>query len=103
MLRYILDHDLVANARVMGEHLLAGLSTLQQEYDIVGDVREGRLTGLELVRDKPSKQPLPSESKAAVLLTHEARMRGLAIYPGTGTVDAVRPELPQAAAGAPRG
>jgi adenosylmethionine-8-amino-7-oxononanoate aminotransferase len=88
VLRYILNHDLVANARVMGEHLLAGLCTLQQRCDIVGDVRgKGLLTGLELVRDKASRQPFPCDSKAAAVLTREARMRGLAVYPGTGTAD----------------
>ncbi|MBM3801151.1 MAG: aminotransferase class III-fold pyridoxal phosphate-dependent enzyme [Acidimicrobiia bacterium] len=88
VLRYILKHDLVTNARVMGERLLSGLCDLQRRCDIVGDVRgKGLLTGLELVRDKASSESFPLESKAAATLTHEARMRGLAVYPGTGTAD----------------
>ncbi|MBI3989968.1 MAG: aminotransferase class III-fold pyridoxal phosphate-dependent enzyme [candidate division NC10 bacterium] len=88
VLRYLLDHDLVSNAKAMGDYLLAGLSKLREMHAIVGDVRgKGLLTGIELVKEKGSKEPFPPEAKAAMTLTVEARERGLAIYPGTGSAD----------------
>ena len=45
------------------------------------------MLGLELVRDKETKQPFPVEARAAYVLAEEARKVGLAIYPGQGGAD----------------
>ncbi len=54
----ILRDKLVENASEMGKYLLEGLRDLQEKSDIIGDVRgKGLLVGIELVKDKKSKEP----------------------------------------------
>ncbi len=49
---------LVSNAATTGEHLMTGLKKLQQSQDAVGDVRgHGLAIGVELVKDRVSKEP----------------------------------------------
>jgi adenosylmethionine-8-amino-7-oxononanoate aminotransferase len=87
VLEYIRRHDLLANCREQGAYLLSRLPELLR-YPIVGDVRGlGLMTGLELVRDRATKEPFPLEARAAGVLTDECRAAGLAVYPGQGTAD----------------
>jgi len=52
------DEGLQANAAAMGQRLLTGLRRLQQEHEIVGDVRgRGLFIGVELVTDRVSRTP----------------------------------------------
>ncbi len=52
------DEGLMENARLMGGRLLAGLRALEDEFDIVGDVRGfGLFIGLDLVESKASRTP----------------------------------------------
>ncbi|WP_299851747.1 aminotransferase class III-fold pyridoxal phosphate-dependent enzyme [uncultured Roseovarius sp.] len=52
------DEGLMENARFMGEKLLTGLRALQDEFDLVGDVRgSGLFIGVELIRDPQSRAP----------------------------------------------
>ena len=49
---------LAANARAMGERLKNGLLELKARYEVIGDVRgEGLLLGVELVKDRESREP----------------------------------------------
>lgn len=49
---------LAANARAMGERLKNGLLELKARYEMIGDVRgEGLLLGVELVKDRESREP----------------------------------------------
>jgi 4-aminobutyrate aminotransferase / (S)-3-amino-2-methylpropionate transaminase / 5-aminovalerate transaminase len=60
-LRAIDQEQLVENARIVGEAMLAKLQTFEQDFPFVGQVRgRGLFLGLELVRDKQSKEPLPT-------------------------------------------
>jgi adenosylmethionine-8-amino-7-oxononanoate aminotransferase len=87
VLRYIERHGLVENCRRRGEALRARLEELRAS-PIVGDVRGlGLILGLELVRDKATRQPFPIQARAAYVLAEEARKLGLAIYPGQGGAD----------------
>jgi 4-aminobutyrate aminotransferase-like enzyme len=53
------DERLVDNARVVGAALLDALRSFVDDYPFVGDVRgRGLFLGMELVRDKKTKQPL---------------------------------------------
>lgn len=55
----ILDESLVENSRQVGEYLLDGLRGLQEKYPFIGDVRgRGLLIGVELVKDRKTKEPL---------------------------------------------
>ncbi len=38
-LKFIIDNDITGNARVMGQHLVAGLEGLKQKYKFITDVR----------------------------------------------------------------
>jgi 4-aminobutyrate aminotransferase/(S)-3-amino-2-methylpropionate transaminase len=59
----------------MGKQLRAGLESLQQKYEPVGDVRGlGPMQAMELVRDRKSKAPDPD---AAQRVMDRARERGL--------------------------
>jgi 2,2-dialkylglycine decarboxylase (pyruvate) len=54
----ILDNDLPQKALQIGAHWQANLTALQQRYEIIGDVRgRGLLQGIELVRDRRTKEP----------------------------------------------
>jgi 4-aminobutyrate aminotransferase-like enzyme len=58
-LRAIDDDALVENARVVGAAMLAELQAFEGDYPFVGHVRgRGLFLGLELVRDKITKEPL---------------------------------------------
>lgn len=59
-----IDEDgLQENSRVVGGRFKAGLKELQTRYRIVGDVRGmGLMLGLELVRDRNTKEPAKEET-----------------------------------------
>ncbi len=72
----IVEENLVTHAARVGERLLNELRALQEKYPFVGDVRgAGLLIGLDLVRDRRSKEPLPAEVTEWVFL--QALQRGL--------------------------
>jgi 4-aminobutyrate aminotransferase-like enzyme len=57
--RAIEEEGLVDNARVVGAAVLEALRPLVDDYPFVGEVRgRGLLIGVELVRDKKTKEPL---------------------------------------------
>jgi 4-aminobutyrate aminotransferase-like enzyme len=52
------EERLQEHARVVGEHLLAGLRALQDRHEAIGDVRgSGLFIGVELVRDRETRAP----------------------------------------------
>lgn len=58
-LETILDEELVENCERVGAVLLAELRRLQEKYEFIGDVRgTGLLIGLDLVKDRASKELL---------------------------------------------
>ena len=53
----LLEQELVANAALVGAHLMARLRDLPQRFPMVGDVRGlGLMIGVELVRDQVTKE-----------------------------------------------
>lgn len=72
----ILDENLVDNAARVGAFLLHELHRLQEKYAFIGDVRGvGLMIGVELVRDRRTREPLPTAACEFVFL--EALRRGL--------------------------
>jgi 2,2-dialkylglycine decarboxylase (pyruvate) len=60
VLEIIIRDRLVDRARVAGERLRQGFETMMQRYEVIGDVRgRGLLLGVELVRDRHTKEPAP--------------------------------------------
>ncbi len=58
VLKTIRDEDLIARARETGAYLRGRLDELQQKYEAIGDVRGlGLLIGVELVKDRASREP----------------------------------------------
>ena len=67
VLDVIRDEGLQENARTTGEYLLAGLKDLAGRHAIVGDARgQGLFVGIELVRDRETKEPAGQEAAAIV-------------------------------------
>jgi adenosylmethionine-8-amino-7-oxononanoate aminotransferase len=89
VLKYVEEHDLVANAARRGAYL-AGLLDPLRERRIVGDVRGmGLMWGIEFVRDRATKEPFPRGLHVAERIGEAAFERGLIIYPGSGNADGV--------------
>jgi len=63
----LLKEQLVANAAAVGEHLMNGIRSLQEKHQIIGDVRgRGLMIGIELVRDRRTKERAVEERNAVV-------------------------------------
>jgi 4-aminobutyrate aminotransferase-like enzyme len=53
-----------AKARRIGAQMRERLETLAQRYELIGDVRgQGQITGIELVRDRQTKEPATDEGR----------------------------------------
>lgn len=67
---------LVDNAAEVGGFMLERFKALQEKYEFIGDVRgKGLLIGIELVKDRVSKEPL--DKKVCVRMFQEGLKRGL--------------------------
>ena len=63
----LLREGLVKNAETVGAHMMAGAKALMGKHRIVGDVRgRGLMIGLELVRDRQTKERATRERDAVV-------------------------------------
>jgi 2,2-dialkylglycine decarboxylase (pyruvate) len=59
----VVERDLPARAAEIGAHWQANMRALQQRYELIGDVRgRGILQGIELVRDRRTKEPAPQQA-----------------------------------------
>lgn len=68
------------NADRVGEHLKQGLLGLQEKHTLIGEVRGlGLMLGVELVRDRTTKEPATSEAAELMELSKE---RGLILGKG---------------------
>jgi 4-aminobutyrate aminotransferase len=91
---------LMDNAATVGAHFRARLDALQEKHPQVGEVRGmGLMQGMELVKDKQTKEPAP-QAVAAVM--EGAKARGLIIGRGGlyGNVLRISPPLNVTAADA---
>jgi 4-aminobutyrate aminotransferase len=77
----------------VGAHLRAGLEKLHDKYPLIGEVRGmGLMQGVELVKDRRSKEPAP---QAVLAVFEQTRARGLLIGKGGlyGNVIRIAPPL----------
>lgn len=90
VMRYILEHNLIENARETGAYFQQSLRQLKEKHEIVGDVRGlGLLAGVEFVADRATKEPFPVEIKASKQVAAETLKRGLVSYPIQGCADGI--------------
>lgn len=67
VLEVIERENLQANSEKMGGYLLAGLEKLKAKHNIIGDVRgKGLMIGVELVKDRATKEPAKAECAQVV-------------------------------------
>ncbi|MEN0109374.1 MAG: aspartate aminotransferase family protein [Planctomycetota bacterium] len=79
-LEVIDEEGIQENARVVGGHLKDRLLELQEKHTLIGDVRGmGLMLGVELVRDRKTKEPASAEAASAM-----ERMREHGVLVGKG-------------------
>jgi alanine-glyoxylate transaminase/(R)-3-amino-2-methylpropionate-pyruvate transaminase len=72
VLEIIEREKLQENALKIGNELLDGLTKLQQKHNLIGDVRgKGLLLGIELVKDRVTKEPAKAECAQVLELSRD--------------------------------
>ncbi|CAF0887743.1 unnamed protein product [Adineta steineri] len=72
LLDVIENEHLQENAHKVGVYFLTKLKELQKQHDIIGDVRgRGLFLGIELVRDRKTREPATIETREIQLLLRE--------------------------------
>ena len=80
VINVIEKNDLRTNARVVGDYFREKLDELKERYPIIGDVRGmGLMQGIELVKDRATKEPNP---EAVLKVFEETKRRGVLIGKG---------------------
>jgi adenosylmethionine-8-amino-7-oxononanoate aminotransferase len=89
-----LKAGLVDRSRELGARLLSGLRAELEDAPTVGDVRGlGLMIGIELVRDRETREPFPRSATIAERILAAARDAGLLLYLSTGHVDGANGDL----------
>ncbi|MDQ3652126.1 MAG: aspartate aminotransferase family protein [Acidobacteriota bacterium] len=80
VIRVIEEDDLRTNAATVGAYLRERFEELKDKYAIIGDVRGlGLMQGIELVKDRETKEPHP---QAVLKVFEETKRRGVLIGKG---------------------
>ena len=80
VINVIEEDDLRTNARVVGDYFHNELLKLQEKYACIGDVRGmGLMQGLELVKDRKTKEPAPD---LVLRVFEETKRQGVLIGKG---------------------
>jgi 4-aminobutyrate aminotransferase len=87
----LLREGLVANAADVGSHLMAALTALMDRHPLIGEVRgRGLMIGVELVRDRRTKEPAGQARNALVSACFD---RGLLLLGAGGSAIRFSPPL----------
>ena len=77
------DEDLVGNSARMGAYLLDGLKELKDRHPMIGDVRGiGLMCGLEVVKDRKTKEYFPEDAQLGPRLTQAFGENGILLRGG---------------------
>jgi adenosylmethionine-8-amino-7-oxononanoate aminotransferase len=94
VLRRLGEGGLVERASSIGGRVKAELSRMLGDSPVVGDVRGiGMMIGVELVRDRETKEPFARSLATTERVVAAARDQGLLLYSSTGHVDGVNGDL----------
>ena len=73
------EEDLLDNVRSVSKIILQRMERMKEQHPIIGDVKgKGFLLGIELVKDKKTKEPF---AQAGALVYQKAFQKGLAWIP----------------------
>ena len=88
----VIERDgLLEQVQRRGATLKRMLGDVFGKHEHVGDIRgRGLFLGLELVKDRATKEPFAPERKLHAAIKAEAMARGLMVYPMGGTIDGQR-------------
>lgn len=90
VLRILESESLVEASGAKGEHLLGLLRDRLGGHAAVGDIRgRGLMVGVELVRDRETREAWPRSMRLVESLVRIAHERGLLLYSGTGNANGV--------------
>ncbi len=85
------EEELIENARAVGEHALARMREMMDRHRIIGDVRGiGLMLGVELVRDRATKERATDETERVM---YEALNRGMSFKLTMGNILTLTPPL----------
>jgi len=80
VIKMIEDDDLRTNCRVVGDYFRGKLEELKEKYPVIGDVRGmGLMQGIELVKDRQTKEPAPD---LVLRVFEETKRQGVLIGKG---------------------
>ncbi|MGH9903615.1 MAG: aspartate aminotransferase family protein, partial [Pyrinomonadaceae bacterium] len=91
VIRVIEEEDLRTNAATVGAYFRARLDELKEKHQVIGDVRGlGLMQGIELVKDRETKEPHP---QAVIQVFEETKRRGVLIGKGGLYANVIRTGL----------
>jgi adenosylmethionine-8-amino-7-oxononanoate aminotransferase len=88
VIEYLEKNNIIAGVKPKGIDLLKKLKHLQEQYSFIGDVRGlGLLIGLEIVKDKQTKEPFHRKDSITSIIIKSATKHGLLLYPAGSGID----------------
>jgi len=83
--KYLTEHKLVENCRVMGDYLKQRITEIAKHHPTFGDIRgKGLMVGIELVKDKKTKEPFAPSDGFALQVNREALAHDMIIESSSG-------------------
>ncbi|MBM7703186.1 aspartate aminotransferase family protein [Metabacillus iocasae] len=90
VINYIEEHQLVKAAKKKGDYLIKALHHIQSQSRLIGDVRgKGLLIGIEIVKDKESKESFSPLMNITSQIVKKAQSKGLLLYPAQAGIDGI--------------
>jgi len=87
----LIEDGLIDNARRVGDYAMSRMRTMQQRFEIVGDVRGlGLLLGIEMIRDRTTRARAIEEAERVM---YDALDRGLSFKLTMGNILTLTPPL----------
>lgn len=72
VMEILFEDDLMSKAAALGDILIERFTALANQYEIIGDVRgKGPMLGMELVKDRETKEPAADEARQLVQRCYE--------------------------------